>query len=144
MTSGWQPYREPLGSAILRTGTIAVVIGAVLAHFWGGWRHWPVATFAALWPSFGGHWLEVWFLNWLRPRLPAGRGVHTAGRIAVWFVGGTALGAGMGFTAMLLGGWHPARLPAWWVAGVAFIGIELAAHMALALGGRPSFYDGQG
>ena len=69
MTSPWQPYREPLRITMLRTGMIAIVAGAGLARWWGGLARWPVATLLVLWPSFGGHWVEVWFLNWLRPRL---------------------------------------------------------------------------
>jgi hypothetical protein len=34
--------------------------------------------------------------------------------------------------------------PAWWLAGLAFIGIELAAHLVLQLRGRPNFYSGRG
>ncbi|MSV27587.1 MAG: hypothetical protein EXQ52_02420 [Bryobacterales bacterium] len=59
---------------ILRTGMIAFAVGAVLARWWSGLANWPLATLLALWPSFGGHWLEVWFLNWLRPRLSPARG----------------------------------------------------------------------
>jgi hypothetical protein len=32
----------------------------------------------------------------------------------------------------------------WWLGGVLFIGIELVAHLAMRLTGRPSFYDGCG
>src|SRR2546423_515949 len=69
MTSQWQLYQEPLRFTMLRTGMIAIVVGAVLARLWGGLARWPMATLLVLWPSFGGHWVEVWFLNWLRPRL---------------------------------------------------------------------------
>jgi hypothetical protein len=129
---------------MLRTGMIAIVAGAVLAELWGGLARWPVATLLALWPSFGGHWVEVWFLNWLRPRLSIARGLHVAARIGVWFVGGTGLAIGMGLTAMALGGFRPAHWPAWWLGGLAFIGIELVTHLVLQLRGRPSFYNGRG
>src|SRR5580658_1323764 len=79
MTTRWQPYREPLRVTTLRTGMIAIVGGALLARFWGAMGHWPMswpkAALLILWPSFGGHWVEVWFLNWLRPRLSITRGV---------------------------------------------------------------------
>jgi hypothetical protein len=89
MTSPWQPYREPLHVTVLRTGAIAIVGGAVLARFWGGPARWWIATLLVLWPSFGGHWVEVWFLNWLRPRLSIARKAQVAARVGVWFVGGT-------------------------------------------------------
>jgi hypothetical protein len=99
MTSQWQPFREPLRITMLRTGMIAIVVGAVLTQWWGGLARWPMATILVLWPSLGGHWVEVWFLNWLRPRLSIARGVQVAARVGVWFVGGIGLAVGMGLTA---------------------------------------------
>jgi hypothetical protein len=64
MTSQWQPYQEPLRTTLLRTGIIALVVGAVLARSWGGVARWPAATLLALWPALGGHLVELWFLNW--------------------------------------------------------------------------------
>lgn len=144
MASQWQPYREPLRITVLRTGMIAIVGGAVLARWWGGLARWPLATLMVLWPSFGGHWVEVWFLNWLRPRLSIARWLQVAARVGVWFVGGNGLAIGMGLTAMALAGFRPAHWPAWWLGGLAFIGLELVTHLVLQLRGRPSFYDGRG
>jgi hypothetical protein len=144
MTSQWQPYREPLRVTIVRTGMIAIVVGAVIARFWGGLARWPIATLLVLWPSFGGHWVEIWFLNWLRPRLSAARGRQVATRVGVWFIGGTGLALGMGLTAMAMAGFRPAHWPSWWLAGLAFIAIELVVHLVLLLRGRPSFYNGLG
>lgn len=143
-TSQWQPYREPLGATLRRTGTIAIMLGAALAAWRGGLARWPAATLLALWPALGGHWVEVWFLNWLRPCLQRARIIQVAARLATWFVGGIALGFGMHVTAMALAGFRLAPWPAWWIAGLAFIGIELVAHLVLQLGGRPSFYNGRG
>jgi hypothetical protein len=137
------PYREPLWVTVARTGAIALVVGAVIALRRGGVAYWPAATLLVLWPSFGGHWVEVWYLNWVRPRLRAGRGMRGAVRIAVWFSGGILLWLGMMLTAIGLG-FQPGRWPAWWVGGVAFIAIELVAHFVLWVRGRPSFYDGRG
>jgi hypothetical protein len=129
---------------MLRTGVIAIVVGAVLARFWGGLARWPLATVLVLWPSLGGHWVEIWFLNRLRPRLSIARASQVAARVGVWFVGGTGLAIGMGLTAMALAGLRPAHWPPWWVGGLSFIGIELVAHLVLQLRGRPSFYNGRG
>jgi len=145
LTIAWQPYREPLRTTLVRTIAIALVVGAVLARsFGGGLARWPLATLLVLWPSFGGHWVDLWFLNWLRPRLSVARGVQVASRLAVWFVGGVALAIGMALTAMALAGFRPARWPAWWVGGLAFIGVEMVAQLALQVRGRPSFYNGRG
>jgi len=128
----------------MRNGIIAIVLGAVLAGFWGGLQRWPLTTLMMLWPALGGHWLEVWFLNWLRPRLSEARRVQVSARVGVWFVGGIGLAIAMRLTATALPGFRPARWLAWWLTGLAFIGIELVAHLALQLRGRPSFYDGLG
>jgi hypothetical protein len=146
MTSQWQPFREPLRVTLLRTGMIAMVAGAVLARWGGGLagRRWLTGTLLALWPSLGGHYVEIWFLSWLRPRLSPARGAQVAARIAVWFAGGTGLGVGMGLTAMALTGFRGPRWSVWWLGGLAFIGIELVVHLGPQLRGRPSFYNGRG
>ena len=144
MTSHWQPFREPLRATLRRTVLIAMIAGAVAARFSGGLARWPVLTLLMLWPSFGGHWVEVWFLNWLRPRISVARGVQMASRVAVWFVGGVGLAIGMVLTAAALPGFGMRHWPAWWIGGLAFIAIELIVHLVLQLRGNPSFYDGRG
>jgi hypothetical protein len=105
---------------------------------------WLIGVLLMLWPSFGGHWVDLWFLNWLRPRIPPTRASQVAARLAVWFVGGTVLALGMCLTAMALVHFRPARWPSLWLGGLAFIGIELIAQIALQLRGRPSFFNGRG
>jgi hypothetical protein len=128
---------ESIRTTLVRTVAIALVGGAVLAWRMGGLAGWPVATLLVFWISFGGHWVEVFFLKCVRPRLPSAR-------ILVWFIGGIGLFFGMRLTAMLLAQRRFEHWPAWWVGGLAFIGIELAVHLALQLNGRPSFYNGRG
>jgi len=140
----WRPHDEPLRVTLARTVGIAAIAGAVLASLWGGRLRWPVATTLMLWPSFGGHWIELWFLNWLRPRLPAGRAMQIAARIAVWFIGGIGLGLGMWLTAITITAIPRPRWATWWSAGIAFIGVELVAQLVLQLRGRPSFFNGRG
>jgi hypothetical protein len=148
MKSEWQPFREPIRATLVRTGTIAIAGGALIAGFSAGLARWPLDTLLVLWPALGGHGVEVWFLNWLRPRLLMARGAQVTARIGVWFAGGIILAMGVGLTAMALGGFRPGRWLTRWpnplLGGLAFIGIELAAHLALWMRGRPSFYDGRG
>lgn len=137
-------YHEPLRTTLTRTGTIALVVGLVLSLSWGRPAALPAATLSALWPALGGHYVEVFFLNGLRPRLPASRYARIGVRLGVWFVGGAILFLGMKLTATALTVSRPAHWPTWWVGGVAFIGIELVAHLVLQLRGCPSFYNGRG
>jgi hypothetical protein len=143
MTSPFKPFQEPLRVTLLRTGAIAIVVGGVIAGFSGGLTRWPFLTLLVLWVSLGGHWVEVWFLNWLRPRLAVARVIQVGARLAVWFVGGIVLMLCMELTATALGSLRT-HWPAWWFVGVAFIAVELIAHLALRLGRRPNFYDGRG
>jgi hypothetical protein len=138
------PNREPLRETLVRTGIIALVIGAVLAQWLGGLTRWPLTTLMVLWPSFGGHWVELWFLNWLRPRLSARQAVQMGARLGVWFAAGIGLAFGMHVTAIALSRYPPAKWPAWWLGGLGFIGIELVAHLILHVCRRPSFYNGRG
>jgi hypothetical protein len=154
------PYREPLHQTLTRTLAIALVIGAALAQ-WpisgapragaGFPSRWGIATLLALWPSLGGHFVEIVFLNVLRPRLPAARASQVAARIATWFIGGALLTLAMKLTATTLpNNGAIGRLPnlptarLCLIGGLAFIPIELTAHLALLLRRRPSIYDGRG
>jgi len=133
-----EKFSEPLATTLRRTIAIALVAGLVFSvatH--GGLRRWPITTVIMMWPSFGGHWIELFYLNWLRGRLPAG--ARTIARLVVWFVAGCLFGIAMALTSAALN-YHPVQLPAWWLAGFGFIVVELIAHLALRLRGRPSFY----
>lgn len=145
MNTPWEPYRESLRATVLRTFAIAIVAGGVLALSGrGGLARWPVMTLLTLWPSFGGHWVEVFFLNGLRPRLPASRGAQVGARLLVWVIGGTVLAIGMCATARILPHARPAWRQAMLFGGLAFIGVELLAHIFLQFRGRPGFYNGRG
>jgi fatty acid desaturase len=97
-----------------------------------------------LWPSFGGHWIDLLYLNALRPRLPASRTLQCIARLAVWFGGGILLAGGVQLTLRFLVGRAPLVWLTWAIAGALFVAIELVAHAALHLRGRPSFYNGLG
>lgn len=97
-----------------------------------------------LWPAVGGHYIELWFLNWLRPMLPLSRVWHIIARVAVWFIGGIALALGMRFTAIALNAPVRTLTVAWWLPGAVFVAIEIVVHLALQAGGRPSFINGRG
>lgn len=131
-------------TTLMRTGMIALAGGAGLAL----WQHrlafWPIAALLVFWFSFGGHWVEILFLNWLRPRISSRRSVQVAARIGTWYIGGTALAQGMLLTAKSFAGFESARWPAWWLGGLVFIGVELVVHLVLLLGGWRNFYDGRG
>ncbi len=144
MPSAWQPIREPFRATATRTVGIALVVGGVVAWRLGRFDAWPVAAGLVLWFSLGGHWVELWFLNWLRPRLARARLLQAAARMAVWFLGGVGLGFGVVLTMRLSRMTGGIARPSWWVAGVAFVALELVVHLVLLVRRRANFYSGTG
>jgi energy-coupling factor transporter transmembrane protein EcfT len=140
----WPPFHERFRTTVARNTTLAIVIGGVVAWRAGRLALWPVAACAALWLTCGGHYLEVWYLDWLRPRLAPSPAVHAAARMLTWFLGGILLGMGVAATMRLFSLTHAMRRPPWWMFGVILIVAELIVHATLALRRRPSFYDGAG
>lgn len=136
-------FEEPLRKTLVRTVGIALVVGGAIALVGRKWSIWPMASLLILWPSFGGHWVEVWFLNWLSPRLSPARGTQAAARVLVWFAGGSVLGLGVRLTAWAFG-WGSLRWLSWWFGGLAFVGVELVMHLFIHLRGEPNFYNGRG
>ena len=128
----------------MRTVTIALVAGTVVSLSSHGGVAWPLAVLVMLWPSLGGHFVELWYLNWLRPRLGAARGTHMAARVGAWFAGGALFVLCMTLTTRALAGGGAAQWPAWWIGGLGFIGIELVVHLGLLARRQPCFYDGRG
>ena len=129
--------------ALARNVTIAVVVGIVVAFARRSPSLAVSAAFLALWPSLGGHFVEVAFLNGVRPRLPRSSLLLMSTRLLWWIVGGAFLGVALIATASAL----PVVAPSWhwwWLGTPMFVCIELAVHAALALRGRPNFYRGDG
>jgi hypothetical protein len=139
----WPRVDEPIRRTLARNLAIAFLVGVVLSLV----RRAPFlalpGTLLALWPSLGGHFLEIAFLKGLRQRLPRARLVQASARLFWWLVGGALLGGALIATAELL----PIVAPPWrwcWLGAPIFVCVELAVHAALALRGRPSFYRGDG
>lgn len=144
------PYRERLIVTLARTITIALLVGTVwmtieAAGAWTVWsgREWLVRLISAFWISFGGHWVEICYLNYLRMRLPRSRAIEVVTRIITWYIGGSLLYFGILASSRLFQTDVLHQL-AWWLAGFFFIAIELVVHSIWHQFGRGSFYDGRG
>jgi hypothetical protein len=143
MNSQWQPYHEPARTTAMRTLSIAAAIGVVVASLSHGRISWLAAFAIALWPSVAGHWVELWFLNWLRPRLPSTSAVQLFARIIVWLVAGALFAFLMTRTSALFTGSRAVIIPMW-IGAVGFVGVELLAHVGLHVRRLPSVYDQTG
>jgi hypothetical protein len=134
---------EPIRRTLARNFTIAIVVGVAIAVV----RRAPLLALPeallALWPSLGGHFVEVAFLDGVRPRLPRARLVQASARLVWWLAGGALLGCALIATAHALPIGAP-RWRWWWIGAPFFVGIELVVHAILALRSCPSFYRGDG
>jgi len=122
---------------------IALTVGVAFAVIQRRLALWLPISALALWFSLGGHYVELLFLDGIRPRIPASGLALAASRIVVWFVGGAILYMCMAITARILP-LVPPRLSMWWFGGLLLIGIELIVHAVLALRGVPNFYRSNG
>jgi len=136
-------FEEPLGHTLARNLAIAAIVGAVFAL---RGRHlslfFPI-TALALWPTLGGHYVELAFLNGLRPQIPSKRSPQALARLLFWYGGGLLLYLCMVASARVLSVKAP-PLRLWWCGGFLFIAVELVAHAVLALRAQPNFYNGRG
>ena len=144
-------YSEPIRTTFIRTFGIALGVGTIVfllnesgddpagSHV----QHWVSWVAAVLWFSFGGHWVEILYLNHIRMSLPEVRWLETVVRLMGWYVGGCVLFVGMKITATMLG--NPAlESLQWWYGGFLFIIIELFVHAIVLAGGKNCFWNGRG
>ena len=141
--TSWTRVDEPVRRTLARNVAIAAVVGAALAFPKHDLRLLLPLSALALWFSLGGHYVELAFLNGIRPRIPGARLTQLAARLTAWFAGGAVLYVFMAATAHVLP-IEPPPVALWWLGGLLLIGVELLAHAALALRGVPNFYSGLG
>jgi hypothetical protein len=143
MNEAWEPCAEPWGATVRRTGSIAAAIGSAVGLYQRHVAPGVLTAIVALWFTLGGHFAELFFLNWLRFRLGGDAKAQAGARLVYWFVAGSVLCMGAFLTLAMLTG-RPAIGWRWWIGGLFFVGLELVVHLFLRARGRPNFYDGRG
>jgi hypothetical protein len=151
---------EPLRATLLRTVPLALLIGTIATLSVRGmpvnpadWKGWLARVAAALWITFGGHYVELLYLRRVLPRFAADEEptsisrwfMRLGARCAVWVIGGALLWIGgmttytLIMSARLL---HPQELPQIALQGaLGLVVIELLGiHVAMTLIGRPSIW----
>jgi hypothetical protein len=130
---------EPLWRTLRRNLAIAVVVAGGISGFRHDSRGFLSLIVLALWPSLGGHYVEVAFENHIRTWISQAYWVQVVVRLLIWYAGGVLLYLGMFLTSQALPiGALPFRF--WWVGGLLFIALELLLHAFLARRGLSDFY----
>lgn len=139
----WPRVEEPFARTLVRNVAIAVSVGIVLGLACHAPRRILPTAAVAFWFSLGGHYVEIAFLNYVRPRISAKRVTQMLVRLLVWFAGGVVLYQGMIVTAHHLG--LRRLLPSWWwLGGLGFVAVELLVHLSLVVRRLPNVFRGDG
>jgi hypothetical protein len=139
-------YRESFVATLRRTVAIALVLTTIFSLIYprqeSFWLFWLRAFPAIFWFPFGGHYVELAYLNLLRIRRPWVHRHRIVGRLLCWFIGGLPLGLGCWWTWIAVGAKPDFTLPFWW--GMPFFVVaEFIVHAFLSLQGLPSFWNGR-
>jgi len=142
-TQTWVKSAESWRTTALRTGGLALIIGIGVGAARHNFSLAPPLTLLALWFTLGGHFVELLFRNQLRQHISHGAVAQLVARVVYWFAGGSLLFEGALVTRALLG--VQLRIPySWWMAGIAFVAVELLIHLFIRSRGQANFYDGRG
>lgn len=90
---------------------------------------------------FGGHWLEVFFINQIKFVLPKNIFILYFIRIFYWFLSAIPLFALASLVDNLLSN-KTRHLGNWWTFGLIYIGIQLVMHAIMHVRLKKSFYNG--
>jgi hypothetical protein len=151
---------ESLRATLLRTVPLALLIGTIATLSVRGmpvnaadWKGWTARVAAALWITFGGHYIELLYLRGVLPYIATDQEpsnisrwfVRLGARCAVWATGGAVLWIGGMTTYVLIMSarlLRPQELPLIALQGaLGLVIIELlGVHVAMTLIGRPSVW----
>ena len=138
---------ERLLQTIIRTIITTTIIAAILifAHIIPGYGMSKPTLFGTIWLMifcivFGGHWLEVLFINSIKFMLPQNMFFLYFVRIIYWFLCAIPLFILANWSCSLTG--YNLSIGNWWMFGFVYIGIELFMHAIMQLKQKKSFYNG--
>jgi uncharacterized membrane protein len=133
--------KEPLSTTVLRTFSVAALVATIISIRTQTASIWTAQFCVVLWVSFGGHWLELFYINTLKKKLPK---IDWPFRLVFWFACGVLLSFPMNLTRDMMEG-NLSDKPEWWAFGLGFIAVELLVHaLFLQSRGLPSVYNCKG
>ncbi len=130
--------------AIVTTTIIAIILYWV--HVFPTGDKSKLTLFEMIWSIvfcivFGGHWLELLFINYIKFALPKNILLLYFIRIAYWFLCAIPLFFIADFINTLFSH-KTSHLGQWWTFGFFYIGIELLMHGIMQIRAKKSFYNG--
>jgi hypothetical protein len=153
----FKPFHESLLATVVRTGSIAIIVASIVTvirlHHAPissvQWHNWLALAVFVGWITFGGHWVEIAYLNGLRPKIaPWSDAALVCVRLAIWLAGGAILFLCAIVSLRLLIASElpdsPHAFKALLQGGPIFVVVELCAHTFLLLTRRPSFWNFRG
>jgi len=143
-----EKYPESFFQTVKRTIITTTVIAIALTLsgiFPTGGKSKPV-LFGMIWLIafcivFGGHWLELVFINYLKFVLPKHILLVYFLRIVYWFLCSIPLFIIANLVANLFSH-NTQHLGRWWAFGLIYIGIQLLMHSIMHIRLKKSFYNG--
>jgi len=139
---------EPFIQTVIRTVVTTTIIAVILIwlHIFPSGEKSKLALFEMIWSAifcivFGGHWLELLFINHIKFALPKSILLLYATRIAYWFLCSIPLFFMAEFVINLFSD-KTAHLGQWWRFGFFYIGIQLLMHAIMQIRFKKSFYNG--
>ena len=139
---------EPFIQTVIRTIVTTTIIAAVLywLHVFPPYEKSKLTLCEMIWSIvfcivFGGHWLELVFINRIKFALPKNILLLYFIRIVYWFLCSIPLFVMMNLISDLFS-YKTDHLGHWWTFGFFYIGIQLMMHGIMQTRFKKSFYNG--
>lgn len=143
-----EKYKESFIQTIVRTIITSAIIALILnwLHVFHSAEKSKILLFEIIWLVvfcivFGGHWLELLFINRIKFALPKSKLLLIVSRIVFWYLCSIPLFFCGNFIIDLFSQ-KTAHLGQLWIFGFCFIGIELFMHALMQIRNKKSFYNG--
>jgi hypothetical protein len=143
-----EKFTESFIRTVIRTIVTTTIIAIILfwSHVFPTGDKSKLTLFEMIWSIvfcmvFGGHWLELLFINYIKFALPENILLLYFIRIVYWFLCSIPLF----FIADQVDNsfsHKTGHLGLWWTFGVFYIGIELLMHALMQITSKKSFYNG--
>ncbi len=139
-----ESFIQTVTRTIITTTIIALILS--LCKIFPSAGKTGLAVFGPIWAFvfcivFGGHWLELLFVNRIKFALPKNIFILYSVRICYWFLSSIPLFALATWVNDLLSN-RTSHLGRWWIFGFFYIGIQLVMYAIMQLRSKKSFYNG--